>query len=148
MNDIEHQLREQPLRPLPSDWKAEILDGAISSADTQSHSTRRRLSFSLLFSIVPRPLTVTLAAAWMVIAMLRISTPADFPSSIAGLLADSSTEPNRDQRQDALQVRTMILIAWHEEADFVASASVDIEQETPITPITPMDTEESLLLIP
>lgn len=114
MNEIENQFRGQPLRPLPGEWKAEILDAAdpVPSAPRQANRTARRCAkFAWFFSLVPKPLPLPLAAAWMIIAVVRFITPASHSSSVDGPMAGSFRELSQDERHEALKVRTMNWIA-------------------------------------
>jgi hypothetical protein len=114
MNEIEDQFREQPLRPLPGDWKGEILDAADSAPPAPKPVDRTAQHSSTLawfLSIVPKPLTLPLAAAWMIIVALRVLTPASHASSLNGLVAGSLRELSQDERHEALKVRTMNWIA-------------------------------------
>ena len=82
-NDFEKKLERQPMRAVPTAWRAEILREAVAAAsDRRSLAQNNRCSEpaatvwwrELLW---PRPLAwASLAAAWVIIAILHTATPA------------------------------------------------------------------------
>jgi hypothetical protein len=117
MNDLEDQFRAQPLRPLPPAWRAEILNAACPESGNPGVSP-----VALMFRFIPKPVALPLAAAWVIIAILRVSTPASQPSSIATMIAESPpASDSGDQLDDALEVRRMIWIAWQDERESLES---------------------------
>ncbi|HEX8371652.1 MAG TPA: hypothetical protein VF585_02635 [Chthoniobacterales bacterium] len=68
-DSLESRLQELPLRSLPTDWRREIL--AAAEAKTQPSA--------FLAWLPGRWFTVPPAAAWVIIALLRIDTPPPEP---------------------------------------------------------------------
>lgn len=66
---LESQLRELPLRTLPANWRREILAAAEAKAQPSP----------FLVWLPSRWIAMPLAAAWVVIALLRIDTPPPEP---------------------------------------------------------------------
>jgi hypothetical protein len=65
-DDFENQLQRRPLRPVPTEWRAEILEAARTAAFP-------RASLSWREWLWPSPKAwAALAAAWMLIAVLTV----------------------------------------------------------------------------
>ena len=120
MNEIEQQIQDQPLRPLPEEWKQSILGEACKISVPPGKTIRRRSLVELLFVLIPKPVAIPLAVAWVLITILWISTPASQPSSIAGLVANSSHPVSTDSREEAKKIRTMIWVALHQNMETIA----------------------------
>jgi hypothetical protein len=92
MSDFESELAKTPLRPAPADWRGEILRAARSAAPEAVPSSaawwRRWLA--------PQPLT--LAAAWVVTATLRLATPAESPAPRTSDLAQMKAQIRAQQK--------------------------------------------------
>src|SRR4051794_13461284 len=67
MKDFESQLSELPTRSAPANWRADILRNARAAAP-EAHVAPWWRSW-----LTPQP--IALAAAWLVIAFLALSTP-------------------------------------------------------------------------
>ena len=99
-DDFEKKLEHQPMRSVPAAWRAQILrDAAAAVSDRRSLAQNNRCSEpaatvwwrELLW---PRPLVwASLAAAWVVIAMLHAATPA------APMLVAQQTPSSREAMQ-------------------------------------------------
>jgi hypothetical protein len=81
-DDFEQQLAEFSPAPLPEDWKDELIGNAVSSPST---GDRKIVAFSLFQKIS----LSGIAAAWVAIAFLRLTMPANEADSGANL-AESS----------------------------------------------------------
>lgn len=83
MNDetepFEHRVKQQPLRPIPADWRADILrvaHGKSVSAPPTPRSFLSTLNRQLSNLLWPHPKAwATLAAAWVAIAILLNYNP-------------------------------------------------------------------------
>ena len=81
MNDFESDLAKTRLRGAPAEWRGEILRAARSAATDDDAPVRESTRQGALASprgrrwLAPQPLA--LAAAWLVIAVLRMATPAE-----------------------------------------------------------------------
>ena len=74
MNQFEKYLQEQKLRSLPTEWKSEILDRAYP----EKKGFRFLISLDTLLSwFLPKHPVVrgTFAAVWMIIVLLKWTTP-------------------------------------------------------------------------
>ncbi|MGK0184846.1 MAG: hypothetical protein ACI9R3_000620 [Verrucomicrobiales bacterium] len=134
MNDLEKLYRKQPLRPLPDEWRAEILSASSTeSAATAPPTRKHRSPIAWFFDLIPKPLAFPLAAAWMIIGTLLLLTPVSQPSSIAQLVASNSEKTRASQIQEAVKIRTMIWVAWQEQSKLLASLeSEDVEPDSTI----------------
>jgi hypothetical protein len=75
-NDFEKKLERQPMRAVPAEWRAQILREARLAATPEPPAWQAWIR-ELLW---PRPLAwASLAAAWVLIAVLRAATPAEPP---------------------------------------------------------------------
>src|SRR4051812_14850115 len=76
-DDFEQQLQRQPLRPLPADWRAEILQTAQAAAPQTSASSNpqpaRQSFLATLFWPCPQA-WAGLAAVWLAILALNFTT--------------------------------------------------------------------------
>lgn len=90
MNEFEQHLSRQPLRPIPPEWRKEIL-AAANEAPTVRHvslATRRSwlstLNHQLSTVFWPHPKAwAGLAAVWVLIFVLNISTRETAPKQVA-----------------------------------------------------------------
>ena len=119
MKDVENTYREQPLRSVPREWKQEILASAnAAQSDRAPSKAMKRSAIASIFSIVPRPLAYPLAAAWMIIAFLRIQTPAIQPASVAQMIAGAQAQPIRTP--EAARIRAMIWGSRKQQSEMLA----------------------------
>jgi hypothetical protein len=75
-DDFEQRLRRQTLRQIPSEWRGEILDAAISrhSSRATRHSFYSILNFQLSTILWPHPKAwAGLAAVWILIFAVNFS---------------------------------------------------------------------------
>ncbi|MDB6134432.1 MAG: hypothetical protein JWM59_2675 [Verrucomicrobiales bacterium] len=106
--DPEALLRSLRHRPLPEDWRSGILAAANAAAEPESHAhdhavNARPFNPGFLRSWLRRPLVRGLAAAWTLIAALRLTTPS--PSvPTAGQLAAIRTPFRPMEPSMALQL--------------------------------------------
>lgn len=82
-DDFEKKLERQPMRPVPAEWRGQILREAVAAvSDNRSsvQSKRRSETAATVWWhewLWPRPMAwASLAAAWVIIAMLHAATPA------------------------------------------------------------------------
>ncbi len=99
--DFEQQLSRRPPRPLPPEWRAEILDAARAAAAPASRSrtgilTSLRLQLAPLVRLHPRALA-GMTAVWVVIFALRLATHDE--SHVAGERADVSGDAIAELRE-------------------------------------------------
>ncbi|MFA5192881.1 MAG: hypothetical protein WC740_19395 [Verrucomicrobiia bacterium] len=82
-DDFEKKLERQPMRAVPAEWRGQILrEAAAAASDNRSSVQSRRRSETVATVwwhewLWPRPMAwASLAAAWVIIAMLHAATPA------------------------------------------------------------------------
>lgn len=82
-DDFEKKLEQQPMRAVPAEWRGQILrETAAAVSDNRSSVQSRRRSETAATVwwhewLWPRPMAwASLAAAWVIIAMLHAATPA------------------------------------------------------------------------
>jgi hypothetical protein len=77
--DFEKQLKQRPMRPVPTEWRAEILAAANAARSVSRHNPKTSLLatigayLSAIFSLQPKALA-GLAAVWVLIFVFHIST--------------------------------------------------------------------------
>lgn len=92
-SEFEQRLRRQPMKPIPAEWRSEILSAAVEAHHASRIAHRSWLStlkhqFSTL--LWPHPVAwAGLAAAWMVIFALNLSMREKSPA-----LADKTPPPS------------------------------------------------------
>ena len=75
MDDFEKELKRQPLRPIPPDWKRRILLSADREDNSDQKQIRAGWSVSIRELLWPAPAAWSaLAAIWIVIAGLRMAS--------------------------------------------------------------------------
>jgi hypothetical protein len=85
MNEFEQRLRQVPVKPLPPEWRAEILAaaGAVQPAPARP-ALQERLAVGWRSLFWPHPQAwAGLAAAWVVIALLHLSQRDEVPARSA-----------------------------------------------------------------
>ena len=99
-DDFEKQLERQPMRAVPAAWRGDILREAVAAvSDRRSLAQDKWRSETAATAwwrelLWPRPLVwASLAAAWVVIAMLHAATPA------APMLVAQQTPSSREAMQ-------------------------------------------------
>ena len=82
MNDFEKQLANQPLKTVPSEWRAQILQEAKAQAprDISAQDARPRGWLRELFWPCPQAWGA-LAALWIVIVVFKSMTPGAAPAN-------------------------------------------------------------------
>ena len=103
-DDFEERLRRQPLRPIPPEWRAEILEAARAVASPNRQPAPAPWWLEWLW---PCPQAwAGLAAVWMLILTLQFQTPSP-PESLTETRADNS--PSRimaidERRRELIEV--------------------------------------------
>ena len=94
-DDFEKRLQSQPLRQIPGEWRAKILEEAKSSRRSSldtGHSWLSTLSHQLSTLLWPHPKAwAALAATWIVIAAMQLAS-SDRTQNIAKTAAPPSPE--------------------------------------------------------
>jgi hypothetical protein len=91
-DDFENQLPRQPLREIPGDWRAEILQAARAAASPRASRLAPRASFDWREWLWPSPKAwAGLAAVWLIIIGLNATAPAG-PEVMAKQTPAPSTE--------------------------------------------------------
>jgi len=119
MDDFEQQLKYRPIRPVPVEWRAEILTAAKAVSDTQ-HATRNTQSLlsTLTFQCVAmklwqeliwpcRRLWLGMAAIWLVVLAVNMATNEE-PKIAASQMPPPTPEmvaALREQKQLLVQLR-------------------------------------------
>jgi hypothetical protein len=110
MNEFEQRLRQVPVKPIPGEWRAEILAAAEAkqpSLERGVHAAstwQARITAILCSLFWPHPRAwAGLAAVWVVIAILHFSQPDDSP-----VLAEKSAPPSADTLADLRQQQQML----------------------------------------
>ena len=100
MNEFENQLARQPLKSVPTEWRAQILrDARAQMSQDVSDSGSRSLSWLReLFWPCPRAWGA-LAAVWIVIAVFKITTPGAATAN-AGEVAKNQVISVSEQRRE------------------------------------------------
>ncbi len=76
MNDFEHELKKQPIRPVPQHWRAQILTAAAAS---DAPKLERQPWWTMLLWPSPKAWG-TLAAAWAFMACVSVATRDSAPT--------------------------------------------------------------------
>lgn len=100
-DDFEQELRRQPLRQIPAEWRAEILGAATSHPPSPfaRRSLFSTLNAQLAAILWPHPAAwAGLAAVWIFIFAVDFSTR-DNAAPIAGKLSSPTTEVMVEVRQ-------------------------------------------------
>jgi hypothetical protein len=107
MDDFEQQLQRRPMRPVPAEWRADILSAAKAVSDTQ-HETRNTQSLAMKLwqeLIWPcRRVWLGIAAIWFVVLACNMSMD-DSPKVVA-----SQTPPPTPEMMAALREQKQLLV--------------------------------------
>ena len=106
MNEFEQRLRSVPVKPLPGDWRTEILAAAAEAVRSApvSLSWRERLVAGWRSLFWPHPRAwAGLAAVWVIIAILHFSQRDDSP-----VLAEKSAPPTPEMLADLRQQQQLL----------------------------------------
>ena len=110
MNEFEQRLRSVPVKPLPGNWRAEILAAAAAAQPSPVHRVndaltwRARLTAAWRSLFWPHPRSwAGLAAVWVIIAILHFSQRDDSP-----VLAEKSAPPTPEMLADLRQQQQML----------------------------------------
>lgn len=119
-SEFEQRLCRQPMKPIPAEWRAEILSAAVE-AHHASRITHRSwlstLNHQLSTLLWPHPAAwASLAAVWVVIFALNFSSR-DKPSVLAENMPPSSPEVLVELRQQHKLYAELIGIAETRDAD-------------------------------
>lgn len=100
MNDFEKQLASQPLKSVPTEWRAQILKEATAQQTRDVPATESRPLWWLRELLWPYPQAWgALAAVWIVIAIFKFTTPNSSTAS-AGEIAKNQTISVSEQRRE------------------------------------------------
>jgi hypothetical protein len=116
MDQFEQRLSRQPVKPLPAEWRAEIL---AATRAAQTAPPRAHPSFLAAFNqhlsalLWPHPQAwAGLATVWVIICLLNLSTGDRTPA-----LAEKSTPPSPQLIADLQQQQKMLAeLIWPSEA--------------------------------
>ena len=101
MNDFEKQLASQPLKSVPTEWRAQILKKATAQQTRDVPATGSRPLWWLRELLWPHPQAWgALAVVWIVIAVFKFTTPSSSTAN-AGEIAKNQTISLSEQRRDA-----------------------------------------------
>jgi len=105
MNEFEQRLRSVPVKPLPGDWRAEILATAEAiPAVPAPPPWRERLAGGWRSLFWPHPRAwAGLAAVWVIIALLHFSQRDDSP-----VLVEKSAPPTPEMLADLRQQQQLL----------------------------------------
>ena len=104
MNEFEKQLAGQRLKPIPPEWRAQILSEARAQ-DTRDVPASEAQPVSWLRELFwPRPQAWgALAAVWIVIAAFRFATPGPAPAS-GGAVAKGRVVSVPEQQRELAKI--------------------------------------------
>ena len=113
MNEFEQRLRQVPLKPVPADWRAEILAAAQPAAPTAAREVPRQAVQPWWQSLFwPHPKAwAGLAAVWLIILGLQLAQRDDTP-----VRAENSAPPSAETLVELMQQQRMLaeLLGAHE----------------------------------
>src|SRR5213593_3004431 len=121
-DDFEERLRRQSFRPIPREWRKEILDAARRAGDPQPSTSNPQPASCWRELLWPCPQAwAGLAAAWVLILALNAATREPVQVATA-----QSTPPAREVLM-ALKERRRLLAE-------LAARPVEVEQQKPLVP--------------
>jgi hypothetical protein len=113
MNEFEQRLRQAPMKPVPADWRAEILAAAQPVAPTAARDLPKRAFQPWWQALLwPHPKAwAGLAAVWIIILGLNVSQRDDAP-----VRAEKSSPPSAETLVELRQQQQMLaeLLGGHE----------------------------------
>ena len=106
MNDFEQRLRKVPMKPVPADWRAEILAAAaMPSVTVTRESGWERINAQLHALLWPHPKAwAGLAAVWVFILLLNVSQRDGAP-----VRAEKSAPPSPEMRAEIRQQQQLLV---------------------------------------
>jgi hypothetical protein len=118
MNEFEQRLRQTPLKPVPADWRAEILAAAgKASPPVAPASWQERLNVQLHALFWPHPKAwVGLAVVWILIALVDFSQR-ETSSTPAQKTSPPSPEVLVELREQRQLLAELIGVHQSQEAD-------------------------------
>ena len=112
---FEKTLAEQPLAELPPDWREKILGTAAAGlSGGKAGSPAPPRLWDLLGTLLPRPLLIPVAAAWLLILLLKVATP-----DVENTIQSSRTSESRTAGSSAA------LVAWAERVKVLSHGGTD-----------------------
>ena len=100
MNEFEKQLASQPLKSIPPEWRAQILNEAQARAPRDIPGAKSNRLWWLRELVWPCPQAWgALAAVWIVIAAFKFTTP-NSSTANAGEIAKNQTISVSEQRRE------------------------------------------------
>jgi hypothetical protein len=100
MNEFEKQLASQPLKSVPTEWRAQILKEAQAQVTRDVSANEFRPLWWLRELLWPYPQAWgALAAVWIVIAVFKFTTP-NSTTANAGEIAKNQTISVSEQRRE------------------------------------------------
>jgi hypothetical protein len=100
MNEFEKQLASQPLKSVPTEWRAQILKKATAQQTRDVPATESRPLWWLRELLWPYPQAWgALAAVWFVIAVFRITTPGSTPANGSEVAKSPVTSVSEQRRE-------------------------------------------------
>ena len=104
--------RQEQAAPDPK-WRKEILDASYAVFAESPQPRQSRSLRDWLREWLPMPLQVSLTAAWLMIAFLKVSTPhPDGTNRTADVAANQQAERPKARRAAGIQARSLAL-HWH-----------------------------------
>lgn len=102
MNDFEKQLRRQPLRSVPPEWRREILQAALGTTHPQQPAWWRQLLW-------PCPQAwAGIAAVWLVVIVLNFATSEQSAPTSAVAITRPSPEMQALLREQRLLIAELL----------------------------------------
>jgi len=117
-DDFESRLRRQPLRPIPPEWRAEILAAAAATPSHVSRPAQHGLLFALFTGLFwPHPRAwAGLATAWVLVLMVHLAIQ-ERPATAASQSARPSTDLTADLRPQHQLYAELMGISERSETD-------------------------------
>jgi hypothetical protein len=118
--DFEKQLKQRPMRPVPTEWRAKILAAASAASSGSRRNPKTSLlattgaCLSAIFSLRPKALA-GLAAVWVLIFVFHISTHDE--SRVVGDSTSVSKEVMAEVREQRLFYAEMVGLSETRDAE-------------------------------